>query len=659
MTWANHGGRNVAYGQIAGPNVLNDLSHRRFYNDSQGLGHDEWDLSRTGPHHTTPAMAPPILMLTDIDLTFGGTPLLEGADLSVRPGDRLCLVGRNGSGKSTLLKIAAGLVEPDAGKRFVQPGTTVRYLPQAPDFGAAETVGDYVESGLGPADDPRTAHRLLERFHLDPTAEPGRLSGGEARRAALARTLAPRPDVLLLDEPTNHLDLPAIEWLETELKSQRAALVLISHDRRLMDTVGRSVVWLDRGTTRERDAGFAGFEDWRDSILATERVGHAKLDKRIAAEREWVNKGVTARRKRNMGRLRALQALRQERRDIRKQTGTVAMTATETELAAKRVIEIRNATKAFGDRTIVAPTSLRVMRGERLGIVGPNGAGKTTLLNILTGTLPPDSGTVKLAQNLEVATLDQGRQAISDTETLEHALTGGGSDHVEIDGKPRHVIGYMKDFLFLPEQRFTPVGALSGGERARLLLARVLARPSNLLVLDEPTNDLDLETLDILQEMLGEYSGTVIVVSHDRDFLDRVATQIVAAEGNGTWQTYAGGYSDLLAQRGTAPTKAMDDVVDRGAEKQKAGKRKPKSPSAGKMSFKDKHALKTLPSVIEGLEAEIARLQSVLDDPDLYRRDADAFQKTTDALTEAQSNLAAAEDEWLRVEMLREEIEGG
>jgi ATP-binding cassette subfamily F protein uup len=395
-----------------------------------------------------------------------------------------------------------------------------------------------------------------------------------------------------------------------------------------------------------------------------------------------VVKGVTGRRKRNMGRLRALQDLRRERREMRRQTGTVTMTATETELAAKRAIEVRNVTKAYGGRAVVAPTSLRVMRGDRVGIVGPNGAGKTTLLNILTGRLAPDSGTVKLAQNLEIATLDQGRRALSDTETVEHALTGGGGDHVEIDGKPRHVIGYMKDFLFLPEQRFTPVGALSGGERARLLLARVLARPSNLLVLDEPTNDLDLETLDILQEMLGEYSGTVLVVSHDRDFLDRVATQIVAADGADsgatpgadgdadrtgmTWRAYAGGYTDMLAQRGAppAPAPGPDPAAGRNrtgkarADASPSEKPKPKGPAKAKLSFKDKHALETLPKTIADLEARIARLEQALADPDLYTRDPAAFQKVTDDLTTAQTDLSAAEDDWLRVEMLREEIEG-
>lgn len=451
------------------------------------------------------AMAPPLLMLTNIHLTFGGTPLLEGADFSVSPGERLCLVGRNGSGKSTLLKIAAGSIESDAGERFVQPGTTMRYLAQEPDFAGFETAIDYVLAGLGPADDERIAHRLLERFNLAETQDPATMSGGEKRRAALARTLAPRPDILLLDEPTNHLDLPAIEWLEKELKSIRAALVLISHDRRLLETLSKNVVWLDRGKTRRLDEPFTGFEDWRDRILEDETVNRHKLDRRIAAKAEWVVKGVTGRRKRNMGRLRALQEMRKDRREQRSQLGTVSMTVSDAEQSSKKVIEVRNITKAYEGRTIVQPTSLRILRGDRVGIVGPNGAGKTTLLNMIIGTLKPDAGTVKMASTVELASLDQGRAALSPTETLEHALTGGGGDHVEVGGQLRHVVGYMKDFLFAPEQRLTAVSALSGGERARLMLARAMSTPSNLLVLDEPTNDLDLETLDLLQELISIY----------------------------------------------------------------------------------------------------------------------------------------------------------
>jgi len=603
-----------------------------------------------------PAMAPPLLMLTDTHLTFGGTPLLEGADLNVRPGERLCLVGRNGSGKSTLLKIAAGLIESDAGDRFVQPGTTLRYLAQEPDFAGFKTAIDYVFAGLGPADDERIAHRLLERFNLSETQDPATMSGGEKRRAALARTLAPKPDILLLDEPTNHLDLPAIEWLEKELRSVRAALVLISHDRRLLETLSQSVLWLDRGKTRRLDEPFANFEDWRDRILEDETVNRHKLDRRIASEAEWVVKGVTGRRKRNMGRLRALQSLRQDRREQRTATGTVSMTVSDADMSSKKVIEVRNISKAYDGQTVVEATSLRILRGDRVGIVGPNGAGKTTLLNMIIGTLKPDAGTVKIASTVKLASLDQGRAALSPTETLEHALTGGGGDHVEVGGQPRHVIGYMKDFLFQPEQRYTSVSALSGGERARLMLARALSTPSNLLVLDEPTNDLDLETLDLLQEMLADYAGTVIVVSHDRDFLDRVATSVIASEGDGHWQEYAGGYSDMLTQRANAPKQGTDGDAVSPAKSSKSKPPKGAKPNRAKMTFKDQHALKTLPDTMAGLEAKIAAFEATLSDPTAYQRDSAAFDAATKNLSTTAKKLAAAEEEWLRLEMLREEI---
>jgi len=461
-------------------------------------------------------MAPPILSLRDIHLTFGGTPLLDGAELSVAEGERLCLVGRNGSGKSTLLKIAAGLIEADSGERFVQPGTTIRYLPQEPDVSGHATVRAYADAGLAPGDDPHRVTYLLERLGLDGAADPATLSGGETRRAALVRALAPDPDILLLDEPTNHLDLPTIEWLEGELAAMRAALVLISHDRRFLASLSRATLWLSLGSTRRLERGFAHFEAWRDEILDQEERQHRELDRKIARETEWLRYGVTARRRRNQGRLRALEALRKERRERRRTTGAVKIAATEGELSGKLVIEAKNLHKAFGDRTIVRDLSTRVQRGDRIGIVGANGAGKTTLLNLLTGALQPDSGTVRLGASLQPVTLDQKREKLGPRTTLVDALTGGQGDQVVVQGKGRHVVGYMKDFLFLPAQARTPIGVLSGGERGRLMLARALARPSNLLVLDEPTNDLDLETLDLLQELLAEYQGTVMLVSHDR-----------------------------------------------------------------------------------------------------------------------------------------------
>ncbi len=601
-------------------------------------------------------MAPPLLTLQDIRLTLGGKPLLDGADLSVGRGERLCLVGRNGSGKSTLLKIAAGAAEVDGGTRFAQPDASLRYLPQEPDLGGFDTVLAYAEAGLGPLDDPYRALTLLNELGLAGDEPPARLSGGEARRAALARVLAPEPDILLLDEPTNHLDLPAIEWLESELAGSRSALVLVSHDRRFLQRLSRATVWLDRGRTRRLDRGFGEFEAWRDGVLDEEERDRHKLDRKIAMEEDWVRYGVTARRKRNVRRLGELATLRTARREERRGAGEVKLSVSEARASGKLVVEAEDVSVAYGGRPIVRDFSTRVLRRDRLGIVGANGAGKTTLLKLLTGALPPDAGTVRAGANVALATLDQGRTSLAPDTTLADALTGGGSDTVVINGQPKHVVGYMKDFLFGPEQARTPVGRLSGGERGRLTLARALALPSNLLVLDEPTNDLDLETLDLLQEMLADYPGTVIVVSHDRDFLDRVATATVVAEGDGRWVDYAGGYTDMVAQRGAplsgraaaaAPAQARPDAPSRTAEPPSAKRR---------LSFKDKHALDTLPKRIDELTAAVARLRAALADPGLYGRDPKRFAETGAALARAEADLTAAEDQWLELEMLREEL---
>ncbi len=606
----------------------------------------------------TPAMAAPLLTLQDIHLTFGGTPLLTGAQLTVAEGERLCLVGRNGSGKSTLLKIAAGTVQQDRGERVVQQGVTLRYLPQEPDLAGFANTLAYVEAGLGPGDDPYRALYLLNELGLTGEEAPERLSGGEARRAALARAMAPRPDILLLDEPTNHLDLPAIEWLEAELKGMRSALVLISHDRRFLETLSRTTVWLDRGATRQLNRGFGEFEAWRDEQLELEEAERHKLDRRIAAEMEWLHYGgVTARRKRNEGRKRRLEGMRLERREQRKVAGAVKLTISEGETSSKLVIDAEGVSKSYGERTIVQNLDLRVRRNDRLGIIGPNGAGKTTLLNLMTGQLEPDAGTIKLGLNLQMVTLDQKRDALDPMTTLSDALTGGHGDKVIVGDGTRHVISYMKDFLFQPEQARTPIGVLSGGERGRLMLARALALPSNMLVLDEPTNDLDLETLDLLQEMLSDYAGTVLLVSHDRDFLDRVATSVLAYEGDGQWQEYPGGYADMQAQRGHG-VQARAAAAAPKAAKAPAEPQAPRPQKKIKLSFTEQHALKTLPGRIETLQSEIAALQKKLDDPKLFARDAAAFNKTAASLSDAQAALAQAEDEWLTLEMKREELEG-
>jgi ATP-binding cassette subfamily F protein uup len=604
-----------------------------------------------------PDMAPaPILALHSIKLTLGSTLLLEDAELAIVPGDKVALVGRNGSGKSTLLKIAAGDIEPDGGKRFIQPGVTIRYLPQEPDLSGYATTLDYAAGGIEGGDDPHRARYLLENLGLTGEEDPSRLSGGEARRAALARVLAPEPDILLLDEPTNHLDLPAIEWLEAELASLRSAMVIISHDRRFLTDLTRSTVWLDRGNTRRLNKGFGAFEEWRDTVLEEEELNRHKLDRQIVREEHWLTYGVTARRKRNVRRLEGLHNLRKERRELRRQVGNVRLAVTEADVSGRLVAETDGISKSFGDRPIVRDLSLRVMRGDRLGIVGANGAGKTTLIRLITGGLEPDSGKVRLGSNIELASLDQRRASLDPSLSLKEVLTAGGSDTLLINGQPKHVVGYMKDFLFTPEQAGTAVSKLSGGERGRLALARLLALPSNVLILDEPTNDLDLETLDLLQEMIADYPGTVIVVSHDRDFLDRVATSILISEGDGNWTEYAGGYADMVAQRGYGVTKPAPKPV-RATKSGPAAPAPIAPPSKGKLSFKHKHALETLPGEIARLGAEIEKINTALADPGLYARDPKAFAELSARLTATEAARSKAEDEWLEIELLREELE--
>src|SRR3954469_21194146 len=491
----------------------------------------------------------PLLHLKDITVAFGGKKLLDGAELSVAQSDRLCLVGRNGSGKSTLLKIAAGLMEADSGTRFAQPGATVRYLAQEPDMSGYATTREFVEAGLNPHEDLNRAFYLLGNLGLSGDENPATLSGGEARRAALARALAPRPDILLLDEPTNHLAVNAIEWLEGEIKSSRCALVLINHYRRFLENLSRVTVWLDRGKTHRLEKSFASFEAWRDEILEKEETERHKLERRIAAEEDWVRYGVTGRRKRNVGRLARLRGMRTQRREQIGQLGTVKMEAAEGAGSGTKVVDAKGVSFSYGDREIVRDFSMRIHRGDRIALVGPNGVGKTTLLKLLTGKLKPQKGNVKLGQGILMAELDQNRSKLHPEQSLAAAVPEGSGDTVMVAGKPRHVMNYLQDFLFTPQQARTPVKVLSGGERARLLLAKLFAIPSNFLVLDEPTNDLDLETLDLLEEVIADYEGTVLVVSHDRDFLDRVATQIVAAEGDGRFAEYTGGYSDMMAQR--------------------------------------------------------------------------------------------------------------
>lgn len=600
-------------------------------------------------------MAPPLLRLDNIFVTFGGTPLLSDASLSVSEGDRIALVGRNGSGKSTLLKIAAGLVEPTGGEIFRHPSSTIRYLPQTPDMDGFKSVRDYVAAGLGPADDIHRVAYMLDHLGLTGDEDPKNLSGGEARRAALARVIAPQPDILLLDEPTNHLDLTTIEWLEGELNQIRSAIVLISHDRRFLENVSRSTVWLDRGETKRLGKGFGFFEEWRDKLLEEEERQQQKLGRQIEREEHWLRYGVTARRKRNVRRLDDLQKLRQQYRGYRGPQGNVVLETSDSQESGKLVIEAKNISKAYNGRTLVDNFSTRIQRGDRIGLVGPNGVGKTTLLSMLNGLLPPDTGTVKLGQNLEIATLDQKR-SLDETETLAHYLTDGRGDSVIVNGEQRHVVSYMKDFLFQPEQARTPIKELSGGERARLMLARVLSRPANLLILDEPTNDLDMETLDLLQELVAGFSGTVILVSHDRDFLDRTVTTVLAPEGNGRWLQYAGGYSDMIAQRkGVEVTKNKTEktVSSSVSPEPQREKRTEKQ----KLSYKQKFALEKLPLEIDELHKLIGSLEKEFSDPQLYMKDEKRFHELSQLLDKKRTELSKKEEEWLELEMLREEIE--
>ncbi len=593
----------------------------------------------------------PLLHLKDIVVSFGGQRLLDGAELMVGAGDRLCLVGRNGSGKSTLLKIAAGLTEADGGTRFAQPGATIRYLPQEPDLGGYATTRDYVEAGLGSHEDPNRAFYLLGNLGLSGTENPATLSGGEARRAALARALAPGPDILLLDEPTNHLDVRAIEWLEGEIKSGKSALVLISHDRRFLENLSRATVWLDRGKTHRLEKSFASFESWRDEMLEKEKLERHKLERRIAAEEDWVRYGVTGRRKRNVGRLERLRGMRTERREQIRQLGTVKMEAAEGAGSGTKVIDAKGVAFSYDDNEIVRDFTQRIHRGDRIAIVGPNGAGKTTLLKLLIGELSPQKGNVKLGQGLLMAKLDQNRSKLHPDQSLAAAVTDGSGDTVMVAGKPRHVMNYLQDFLFTPQQARTPVKVLSGGERARLLLAKLFATPSNFLVLDEPTNDLDLETLDLLEEVIADYPGTALLVSHDRDFLDRVATGIVLAEGDGRFTEYAGGYGDMLVQRGeAAPVRAE-------IRKPKSAPEKRVRTNPPKMNFADAHALKTLPGEIAAAELKMAELEGQLSDSGLYARDPARFASLSAELAEIRAQKDAGEERWLALEMEREALE--
>ena len=590
----------------------------------------------------------PLLQLSGISLTFGGNPVFDDLSLTVQAGDRIALVGRNGSGKSTLMKVMAGLVEADRGDRVVPAGVTVGYMEQEPDLARFATLGDFAASNLGEGQEYRLAV-VAEGLKFNPETPVATASGGERRRAALAKLLAEAPELMLLDEPTNHLDIQAIEWLEAELSATRTAFVLISHDRAFLRALSRATLWIDRGEVRRREAGFEGFEDWRETVWAEEDEARHKLDRKIKHEAKWAVEGISARRKRNMGRVRALQQLRADRAAQIRRQGTAAFALDSGPVSGKKVIEAEGLTKRYGDKRIITDFSLRVLRGDRVAFVGPNGVGKTTLLKMLTGEVQPDAGKVTLGTNLEIAVFDQTRTRLDLEASLWDNLTvdplmrvSGSSDQVMVRGTPKHVVAYLKDFLFAEAQARAPVRSLSGGERARLLLAKLMAQPSNLLILDEPTNDLDVETLDLLQDILSEYDGTVLLVSHDRDFIDRIATVTVALEGEGRAQAYPGGWSDYAAQR---PDGAAEPAARPAART--AAVAKPEVTRPNGLSFTERKRLDDLPDLIGRLEAEIAKLATLLADPDLFTREPVKFRKATDALAERQAALEAAEGEWL------------
>ncbi len=592
----------------------------------------------------------PLLQLTGISLTFGGDPVFSGLDLVVQPGDRVALVGRNGSGKSTLMKVMAGLVEPDHGTRVLPSGISTGYMEQHPDLSGFATLGDFATSGLDHGEDYRVA-RAAEGLKFDPTTPCATASGGERRRAALAKLLAESPDLMLLDEPTNHLDIEAIAWLEAELGTSRAAFVIISHDRAFLRALTRATLWIDRGEVRRQERGFADFEAWRDKIWADEDMARHKLDRKIKSEARWAVEGISARRTRNQGRVRALEEMREGRAAQIRRQGAAAMALEAGPKSGKRVIEARGISKTLGGREILRDFSVMINRGDRVALVGPNGAGKTTLLRLLTGELAPDEGSVKLGTGLEIAVFDQNRASLVEDASLWENLVGDRdlrvsdkADQIMVRGTPKHVVGYLKEFLFDEAQARAPVRALSGGEKARLILAKIMAKSSNLLVLDEPTNDLDVETLDLLQELLADYDGTVLLVSHDRDFLDRVAATTIAMEGDGRATIYAGGWSDYMAQRSTGDT--PDETA---APKPAATPDRPRSGKASQsgLSFTEKHRLESLPGEIDRLTDEIAKLEGLLSDPALFTREPAKFTKATDALVERQKALAAAEEDWL------------
>ena len=596
----------------------------------------------------------PLIQLNNISLTFGENSVFSNVNLVVNRADRIALVGRNGCGKSTLMKVLAGLLEADSGSRIMSPGTNLSYMEQDPDMRKFSTLGDYASSSLT-SNETYKLEAFSNGLKLNLSSPVVSASGGEKRRASLAKLLAEEPEIMLLDEPTNHLDIEAIFWLEAELRRVKSAFIMISHDRAFLRALSKSTVWIDRGETRRQNKSFEAFEDWRDRLWEEEDLARHKLDQKIKTEARWAVEGISGRRKRNMGRVRALKSLRSDRSSqiIRQDVASMVLEANTK--SGKQTIVANKISKSFKSNQIITDFSLKVASGDKIAIVGPNGAGKTTLLNLLTGKIKPDKGTVKLGTNLLTVIFDQNREVLNLNSTLWESLTDsseteviGKGDFVNVRGTPKHVVGYLKDFLFSENQLRSPVSSLSGGEKARLVLARIMAKESNLLVLDEPTNDLDIETLDLLQELIAEYDGTVLLVSHDRDFIDRVATTTIAINKNEV-VVYAGGWTDYLAQVGNQ-LPSEESEQKKIVKVKNINNLKPKKERLEGLTFTQAHRLKALPENIEKIENEIIKLTELLSDPGLFLKDSKKFSKLSLCLVERQELLSKLEDEWLNLE---------
>ncbi len=604
------------------------------------------------------AQEPPIYAIRGAELSFGLNKLFSGVDLYINRGDKICLVGRNGCGKSTLLKVISGTIEADKAEIFIQPGIKISYMPQEPDFEGYKTLKDVVLSGLPEnlRHQEFLADILINRFNIAASQSPEKASGGEKRKAALAKALINEPDILLLDEPTNHLDLPTIEQLEEIIRQFNGAVMVISHDRRFLENISQTTFWLDRGILKRNNKSFRYFEEWQEQLIDLEIAEQKNLNRKILEETEWLHKGVTARRKRNMGRLRRLQQLRIERREQIRQTGNITLNVEEGDYRSKLVIEAKNISKSFDDKVIVKDFSTRIIKGNKIGIVGPNGAGKTTLIKLLTKRLEPDAGFVRIGKNLEEAYFDQNRLSLNPKKTLWQTLCDKG-DHILVHGHYRHVVAYLKDFLFKPEQAHCPVSALSGGEKNRLMLAVALAQPSNFLVLDEPTNDLDMDTLDLLQEVLDEYAGTLLIVSHDRDFLDRVVTSVIYMAGDGNVFENAGSYTDVLEKlkNKTPDTKEKQLKKNNTNKTQREERSLVKKPA--KLSYNQQRLLEVLPQKVQQLENEISETEQMLADANLYLEDKEKFESLSQKLVILKKDVEDAENQWLEIQMLKENLD--